>query len=394
MKTLMRIPRRVAFFNPIIAHYRAALVRELRSNEDYAYDWFADDHDEYGNIPVLDLTADPRFHRCPRVMIFGRFTWQFGTIRAALLGDFDAYIFEGDAQFISSWIGAVLARVRGKRVLFWSHGWTRLDTGLKRIVRLSFYRLAHGLLLYGDRAKRIGIGFGLPSETLYVMFNSLDVDGQHILMDSITPEETSALRSELFGEDTAPIVIATARLTRKKRFDLLIRALGVLMRKGVRVQLLLVGDGPARRELERLAVREGVIAAFTGACYDDSRLARYFSLAAATVSPGDVGLTCMHSLGFGVPVITHGDADSQMPEWEAIVPGLTGDTFAKDDHEDLARKIERWTRSASVDPATRHACLARVSERYHAHSQARTMELALCGRPAVDFPGAVLGGAG
>lgn len=43
------------------------------------------------------------------------------------------------------------------------------------------------------------------------------------------------------------------------------------------------------------------------------------------VSPGNVGLTAMHSLVFGCPVITHNCFEWQMPEFEAIQPGITGD---------------------------------------------------------------------
>jgi len=182
-------------------------------------------------------------------------------------------------------------------------------------------------------------------------------------------------------------VIATARLTEKKRFDLLIRALGSLNRRGRKVNLLVVGDGPARASLQDLARAEGVNVVFAGACYDEPGLARYFACAAVTVSPGDVGLTCMHSLGYGVPVITHGDPGRQMPEFEAIVPGVTGELFEPDNVADLARKIDRWTQSPEVAESVRNACLSRIESRYHARFQARVIEFAVSGAPATA-PGA------
>jgi hypothetical protein len=90
----------------------------------------------------------------------------------------------------------------------------------------------------------------------------------------------------------------------------------------------------------------------------------------------------MHSLGYGVPVITHGDPSRQMPEWEAILPGVTGDLFEPDDVEDLARKVDHWTQSPTVPEATRAACLSRIVQRYHARSQVQAIELALSGMPA------------
>jgi glycosyltransferase involved in cell wall biosynthesis len=378
----MPVRKRIAFFNPIFAHYRTALLRELRASKQNEYFLFGDTHDRYSNIPSADLSGFANFRRTPYVRFLRVFAWQKGSVWASLFGRFDAFILEGDAYYLSTWVAAVFARLRRRRVLFWSHGWTRVDTGPKLLIRRWFYRLADGLLLYGDRAKTLGVACGLAADRLYVMYNSLDFDYQQECTVLLRPEELAELRRRRLGPSSVPVVIATARLTTKKRFDQLIRALGIINRGGRRVDLLVVGDGPARVELETLAASEKVHSAFVGPCYEEHELAALFACACVTVSPGEVGLTCMHSLGYGVPVITHGDPSRQMPEWEAIVPGVTGDLFDPDNVEDLARKIARWTQSAAVSKVTREACLNRVAQRYHARSQARAIELALSGLPA------------
>jgi glycosyltransferase involved in cell wall biosynthesis len=377
--------KRIAFFNPIFAHYRSALLHELRSSETYEYFFFGDTRDRYGSIPVCDLSSEPNFRLTPYVRFLGVFAWQAGSVAPAVWGDFDAYILEGDAYYLSSWVGAIVAKLRRRRVLFWSHGWTRVDRGLKHVIRTLFYRLADGLLLYGDRAKSIGIQCGFAADRLYVMYNSLDFDCQKKYAAQVSAAEIAALRHELFGSEPVPVVIATARLTEKKRFDLLIRALGAINRRGRRVDLLLVGDGPARSSLQTLSLTESVNVVFAGACYDEPGLARYFACATVTASPGEVGLTCMHSLGYGVPVITHSDPARQMPEFEAIVPGLTGDLFEPNNLEDLTKKLDRWTQSAEVPESVRVACMARIENRYHARFQARAIELALSGAPATPI---------
>src|SRR5262245_28040709 len=129
----MTARKRIAFFNPIFAHYRSALVRELRASQRFEYFLFGDTEDRYSNIPVLDLSADEHFRPTPYRRFLRVFAWQRGSVLPALSGDYDCFILEGDAYYLSTWVGAVLARLRGRRVLYWSHGWTRLDTGLKRI---------------------------------------------------------------------------------------------------------------------------------------------------------------------------------------------------------------------------------------------------------------------
>jgi len=373
----MTVRRRIAFFNPIFAHYRTALLRELCASTRREFHFFGDTEDRYGGIPVAELPPGACFTRLPYRRLFKVFAWQWGTIRPTLFGDFDAYILVGDAHYLSSWLGAILVRMRGRRLLFWSHGWTRTDRGLKGLLRRMFYRLADGLLLYGDRAREIGISAGFSADRLHVMYNSLDYDQQRDCAESVLPEELAALRTRLFGSDPVPVVIATARLTGKKRFDLLIRALGLINRGGRRVDLLLVGDGPARAALEQLAAGEHVHVVFVGSCYDERKLAALYACASVTCAPGEIGLTCMHSLGYGVPIVTHADPALQMPEWEAIVPGTSGDLFKPGDVADLAAKLAHWTQQPGVPEQTRRACQSRIAQRYHARVQAHAIESAL-----------------
>ena len=56
----------------------------------------------------------------------------------------------------------------------------------------------------------------------------------------------------------APVVVCTARLVRRKGQDMLIACWPKVLAKHPDAQLLLVGDGPRRRGLQRLAVRSGV----------------------------------------------------------------------------------------------------------------------------------------
>ncbi|MGF1617565.1 MAG: glycosyltransferase family 4 protein [Acidimicrobiia bacterium] len=62
-------------------------------------------------------------------------------------------------------------------------------------------------------------------------------------------------------------VLAVARLVPKKGLDLLVRATALLAALGREIPVVIVGDGPLRGELEKLAVELGVceLVAFTGA---------------------------------------------------------------------------------------------------------------------------------
>lgn len=59
-------------------------------------------------------------------------------------------------------------------------------------------------------------------------------------------------------------IVAIGNLTKQKRFDVLIEAVGILKRKGLALELTIVGDGPERARLEDLCRGEGVHAKFLG----------------------------------------------------------------------------------------------------------------------------------
>lgn len=57
------------------------------------------------------------------------------------------------------------------------------------------------------------------------------------------------------------------------------------------------------------------------------------------VCPAAVGLTAIHALSYGCPVISNDNVETQMPEFESIVEGETGSLFKENDIEDLVEKL-------------------------------------------------------
>jgi glycosyltransferase involved in cell wall biosynthesis len=368
---------RVAVIYPFFAHYRAAIVRELSARGAHEYHFIADARDPMRRIECMTFARSERFIETRTWHLTERILWQQGVLKAAARGPYDCYIFLGNAAWPTTWLGALLARARGRRVFFWTHGWNRPEYGLKQRWRRTFYGLANGLLLYGDYARRLAIAAGIDAKRLHVIFNSLDFAEQRACAARIDVSVAALLRERLFGCADRPIVLATARLTRGKRFDLLLAAVAHLRADGKQIGLLIIGDGPARAELEAQAAQAQLNAVFVGACYEERRLAELFSIATVCVSPGNVGLTCMHSLGYGVPVITHDDPHEQNPEWEAIVPGVTGDLFTKNDGHALARVIDAWTQDPWPTAQTRAQCIELVHNNYSPARQRELIEQAL-----------------
>jgi glycosyltransferase involved in cell wall biosynthesis len=373
----------VAVIYPFFAHYRAPIMKALLSSQSLNCLLVGDTRDPDGSIEPW-LPPKESFCVAPCRKLTSKLLWQANAITVACRRDIAVLIMLGNANILSVWIAAMVGRLLGKRVLFWTHGWLRQESGLKRWVRVLFYRLAHGLLLYGRRARSIGKDNGFPENGLHVVFNSLDYHRQVAARQQVSPEQIRELRKQLFSESTSPVLICTSRLTPFRGLDLLLKAMVRLERAGNRLHLILVGDGPERVRLSKMARELNLSVHFHGACYDEERLAELFMASDLTVVPGKAGLTVMHSLVYGTPVVTQDCPDEQGPEVEAIIPGETGDFFRPGDEVDLARVIIKWTGNDIVYSRIREMSHAVIDRFYNPEYQALVISRAASGLPAHD----------
>jgi glycosyltransferase involved in cell wall biosynthesis len=358
-------------------------MQALLNSPEYNYVMVGDKKDPDGSIKEWDVPED-RFVFAPCIRLCGNLLWQKNLLSLAARSDLHAVVFLGNANWLSTWFAALVARLTGKRVLFWTHGWVRWDKGVKAIVRRSFYRLAHGLLLYGNWARLIGLAEGFPSDKLYVIYNSLDYEAQKAARASVTEQQLLEIRRNYCSHPDTSLLIFTGRLTKNCQLNLLVEAMAILKREGTNTTLLLVGDGPERGRLAQRAQELGLHIHFYGSCYDENTLAGLIMAANVMVSPGKVGLTALHSLVYGTPVISHGDAEYQMPEFEAIVQGKTGDLFKRDDLGDLAAVIKKWVTLPWPCEAVRQECHTAIERFYNPDFQKTTINRAVSGLPAEE----------
>lgn len=274
--------------------------------------------------------------------------------------NFSTYLALGEPYCLSIWWLAMKLRLFGgnKKLYFWTHGWYGKETYLRRIIKKSFFKLADGIFLYGDYARNLMIKEGFDPDKLFVIHNSLDYKKQKKIRRTL--KESDIYRNHFGNND--PTLIFIGRLTAVKRLEQLIEAQGILIQTGFPCNLVLVGDGEKKKELELLVKDKDLVDRvwFYGKCYDDNVNAELIYNASLCVAPGNVGLTAMHTMVFGTPVISHNEFKYQMPEFEAIRPGETGDFFKNEDVENLACTIERWLKEHTDREAVREACFAEI----------------------------------
>lgn len=270
----------------------------------------------------------------------------------------------GEPMVLSSWWILLQRRLlyRNKRVYLWTHGWYGREGFLKKWLKRAFFGMSDHVFTYGEYAKNVAISQGFNREKITPIHNSLNHAAQVILRKELS---SSDIYTRHFNNSN-PVIVFIGRLTKVKRLDLLLHAIYSLKKQGKHYNLTLIGAGEEMESLKALTkkLRLENQVWFYGSCYDDNKNAQLIYDANVCVAPGNVGLTAMHTMVFGTPVITHNDFSWQMPEFEAIIDGETGTFFNKDDVEDMAKTIDKWIESHPNRDAVRRSCYHEIDTRW------------------------------
>jgi len=222
-------------------------------------------------------------------------------------------------------------------VNWWNH---RLAKRFDRVVATTAFAAREFERLGVDNLVRVPLG--------------VDLDAFH------PSRRDESLRKELLqGADT--LLVHCGRLSPEKRADRSVATAIELARRGHRVRLVVVGDGPTRDSLARLASGQAID--FLGFVEDRERLASILASADVVLAPGPLETFCLaalEALASGTPVVA--SASSAVRE----VLGVDESTdpvgaIAANDADAFADAIEGVL---SVDARNRRVAARRRAERF------------------------------
>ncbi|WP_300345068.1 glycosyltransferase family 4 protein [Nesterenkonia sp.] len=358
---------------PTVSHYREPLVRRLRQSRSLALEMVGRFSNSEAQQADRIQSASARTLQqvtALQTLTAGLLWWEKGQVSAVWRGGFDAYVLEGRIYTVSTWAAAVAGRLRRRRVLLWGHGWKRPEGGAKRQLRLCFYRLVDGLMVYGDRAKELGISYGVPESKIQVVYNSL-------YSEADLPDAARARAQVASAAAGRPTLIYCSRLTTRHRLDILAEALRDWPEDQPAPRVLIVGDGVERPRLQRLFAEAGVEAEFLGAVYEFRRLAELYSQADVALSVGGAGLNVIQALGFAVPVVAESGHRDSSPEIEAVVEGVSGRYFHGGSAESLREVLHTLLQDRELLARLGERGQQIVRRRYTAERHAEAIEAAL-----------------
>ena len=369
--------KKIILIYPGFPHYRNGIIEALLESKNNEY-YFVGDKNGYAGIKPYDFKEIEQFTNCPSYRV-GPFFFNKGLIRFALKSKADGIIVHSSPYWISIIIASLIFRLKRTRVINWTHGLLDNKINTYNKLYLYFFKLFFdGLLLYGNQSKQNLVKLGYKENRVNVIYNSLDYNSQIKYRNTITDDEREVIRSSMFINPGNYQLIFIGRLTSQKKLPYLIQAVELLKEENINVNLLFVGEGMEKKSLIDLSSKLGIADQihFYGASYDENNNYKLIVSSDICVAPGEIGLTSIHSLVYGVPVISHSDPNNQMPEFEAIKPGLNGALFKNDNIEDLKENIKlviNLIESKSA-AALKQDCYKIVDEYYNPDYQVNIIE--------------------
>jgi alpha-1,6-mannosyltransferase len=121
-------------------------------------------------------------------------------------------------------------------------------------------------------------------------------------------------RFETTADPGGVLLVMASRLSREKQPEIAVEAVRELVRRGVKVRLVVAGDGPLRRQLE--AASAGLPISWLGFVASRADLADLYRAADVALAPGPVetfGLAALEALSCGTPAVVN---------WRSALPEI------------------------------------------------------------------------
>lgn len=322
----------------------------------------------YENLPGYKKTLK-------RLNIFKEFYWQRGAV-SILFKPYKTYIITGEPFCLSTWVLLLLSKFTRKKCIAWTHGWYGKEKGIKKIIKKTFFKLFSHLLTYNEYTIPLLEKEGLKRENITCIANSLN---SHKQLEIRKQLQRTNIFTKHFNNDN-PVILYCGRIQKVKKLEMIIDSAKTLIENGVPVNVVFVGKDDENVNLGNYSKELGIESNvwMYGPCYDEEKLGEIFYNSAVCVSPGNVGLTAIHSLTFGCPVVTHDNFTMQMPEFEAIKEGVTGSFFKENDPNDLTSKIELWiAKKAEEREQARTEAFREIDRKWNIDCQIETLKSVL-----------------
>jgi glycosyltransferase involved in cell wall biosynthesis len=296
-------PGRLGIQQRVLPHYRAGFFDALAKNCTgglsvvAGYAGAGEAVTEVSHLRIANFVACRNLHLLTASSPF-YLLWQKGLLHWLTNLDPDLLVVEANHRYLSTRFAIRWMHTRGRPVVGWGLG-VRQPGGVGDRFKIPAHiqecwsrRLldsCDGLISYSKKGVEEYHALGFPVERVFHAPNT------------VIPRPTWPLPSRPIKPDGQAVVLFVGRLQARKRIDNLLKACANLP-DAIQPKVLIVGDGPARSELEVLANSIYPRAEFLGALHGD-QVKLSFESADLFVLPGTGGLAVQEAMAYGLPVV-------------------------------------------------------------------------------------------
>lgn len=363
--------RKVAAVINFLPDYRTDLYRRLLARNDLELTLFCHVPPAGGRLKVVHEQFAAHVRLTPARFFGGeRLVWSHLPWRE-LLTRYDTVFVEGNPRYLAFALLATALRVLRRPVVLWTMVHSFRNNPQRQWLRLAWTRCFPRILVYTETEAEHLIKLGFQRSRVVSINNGLD-QGRIAGATARWPASALTAWQAEHGLTGRRLVLSCARFEPKNKFLQVVDVLPALVKRCPDVLWCVIGEGAQGEQLRQAVLARGLQdhVRWIGALHDEAMLAPWFLSASMLVHPGAIGLTILHAFGYGLPVVTHRNAQTHCPEFVAFTEGSTGLTFPEDDLEALERAALSLLEDQSLRHHMRSRCLDVAENRYNTRMMA------------------------
>lgn len=335
---------KIVLITPILQHYRLTFYEKLskaRNDFDltvlYGYKNKEDGRPSYGGETRFKSIGFKEYKY--RILPFD-VVYNWGMYSKVKRINPDVVILQGIAGDLSNRRIINWARRKKKKIIIWACAWEpgRAQGILLRFKNTlvgTFFRKADYFLTYSTMASNYVANLNVNPNIIETCYNGIEIDDMQENTTNVYLR-ASRIREEMQLESKITFLYVGG-LIKEKRILFLVDAYSELRRKHENLKLIIIGDGPLRKELEtRLHELQDESILYLGRIVEG--VDPYFAAADCFILPGIGGLALNQAMFWKKTCIV---SSADGTEDDLVIEGETGYRFSNGDIKSLIDAMER-----------------------------------------------------
>ncbi len=336
--------KNIQIIQPILTEYRKNLFDSLIKKKKYNLLIYFSSTSPFGNSIKLIKQNKVNYYEVGRwTNILNIFFWQSNLKIDKRLTKGDVLIICGSLRHLSLIPLIINAKLRSIKVVWWSHGRSIRPAPFFDKIRRSIMRLMDSVILYTEEEYKSYLKFGFNKNYIFYMNNTINENNILKNKKKWNQAKLKDFKVNKKLSKNAIIFLFCGRL--RSNPDTLLhvgfKAFRELIMKNKQCYYIIIGAGPKLNYYKNLAKQLGIEknVIFVGEEYSEHKLAPYFLISDFFLYPGYIGLSLIHSLWYGVPIITHDNELRHAPEYTVLKENYNSIKYRENDHSSLAKKL-------------------------------------------------------